>query len=149
VVVIEARDTAGARRQIAIDLKDLPAVDAEAGWTVAADGRAISTSGRLLHRVVLGLSGREDRAVVVVHRNGRYLDCRRRNLTTVTRSRVTLGVAPLPSTGVRYVRHDPAYPAKPFRVRLRAGGRDHGHRWATLEEAAAEAAVLAARLGRG
>lgn len=149
VVAIEAVDPTGARVVLAIDRADLPVVDAEGGWTVRADGRAISTAGRLLHRVVLGLAGRADRGTLVRHRNDRLHDCRRWNLATTTPSRVACAAAPLPSTGVRHVRHDPAYPPKPYRVRLRAGGCDHGHRWATLGEGAAEAAVLAARFGRG
>ena len=149
VVAIGAADPTGARVVLAIDRADLLAVDAEGGWTVRADGRAISTAGRLLHRVVLGLAGRADRGTLVRHRNGRLNDCRRRNLVATTASRMACAAAPLPSTGVRHVRHDPAYPPKPYRVRLRAGGRDHGHRWATLAEAAAEAAGLAARFGWG
>lgn len=147
VVILEALDPAGKRWQIAIDLADLSAAAAEGGWTVRADGRAISSAGRLLHRVVLRLAGRADRGTLVRHRNGRLLDCRRRNLATTTQSRVTRGIAPLPTTGVRHVRHDPVYPPKPYRVRLRAIGRVHGHRWATLAEAAGEAAALATRLG--
>lgn len=130
---------------IALDLADRQIAEVEAGWKVSRQGQAISSQGRLLHRLILGVTSRK---LVVVPINGRWLDCRRKNLRIITRSELSQSIVPIPSTGVRFVRYDTSQPGKPFLVVVKEGYRQHGYHWATLKEATAEARALALRLGR-
>ena len=145
VLAIEARSVDQEQRVIALDLADRQIAEDEAGWKVSRPGQAISTRGRLLHRLILGVTSRK---LVVVPINGRWLDCRRRNLRVITRSELSQSIVPIPSTGVRFVRYDISQPNKPFLVVLKDGWKQYGHHWATLREATKEARSLAQQLGR-
>ena len=77
VAAIEAPDPPGRRGVVAIDGADLPIAAAESAWPVTSAGRALGSRGHPLHQLILGVT---DPAIVVLHRKGRFLACRRRNL---------------------------------------------------------------------